>query len=379
MASVYKEGKGWTVAWMDSTGKRRYARGLPAEQFARMIAKEQENNKQAAKFGLIKRGDERLANEDVRTIEQHLTDFCRSLRGKGNTPQYVRETKALVHRIFKPAGIRKLSQINRHAIVRECDALMDRDAGNSRRTRNKALAASKAFVSWLFVHDRIPADLLHKAPMLDAEQDRRRVRKTMDGDEMLRLVTTTAGQPERGGMSGMDRMVRYALGLATGFRQGTLFSLKPGDFHLDDPEGAFIRVIATNTKGRKAYDQPLTADVVEMLRPWLAGKPATRPVFTKLPGAKPILAYRHDLKAAGIQYHADGTVEFCDQHAQRNAFITNVIRAAGLKVAQDLAHHSTPELTSKYGRLGMSDYRKALDAMPKLTPDKKADQQKNVG
>jgi len=374
---VYREGNTWTVAWFDSTHKRHYARGLPDKQLATLIGESQNFNRSAAKHGVIDRAKERQAREDERTLANHLTDFERSLKSTGRTGQYIKETRELVERVFAAAGIRKLSQLERFKIVRECDALMDK--GSSRRTRNKALAACKAFIGWLRKNDRVPVNVLDREPMLDVEQDRRHVRKAATEEQVIALIETTATQPERGGMSGIDRMMRYALGFGTGFRQGTLFKLRPGDFHLDAEGGPFIHVTASNTKNRKAHDQPISRELADMLRPWLENKPASRPVFPAQRWANPMNAYRQDLKAAGIEYNADGSNEFCDLHAQRNAFITAVIRTAGLKVAQDLAHHSTPTLTSKYGRLGMSDYRQAVDALPKVKRGGAPDKKKNAG
>lgn len=371
MASVYKTGKTWTVAWMSSTGRRQYARGLPSKHIANMIAESREFNAHSAKHGVISRVAEKSAAENDRPINKHIEDFASTLKGKGNTAQHNRESVSLVKRIMVAAGISLLSQLDRFPIVRECNALMD--AGRSRRTRNKALGACKTFISWLRKHDRIQVNVLEGEDQLDEAQDRRRIRRALTEAQTLTLIETTATQPTRGGMTGLDRMMRYALGIGTGFRQSTLFKLRPGDFHLDDEGGPFIHVIATNVKNRKEFDQPIRADLADLFRPWLASKPPKRVVFTKLKGAKPIIAYRHDLKAAGIEYHHDGTVEFCDQHAQRNTFITSVIRVAGLKVAQDLAHHSTPDLTSKYGRMEMTDYRKALDGMPPMKAPRKAE------
>ncbi len=377
MASIYKEGKTFTVAWFDSTGKRRYARGLPSRKLANAIAESKEFNKHAAKHGVLTPKAERAATEDERTLAKHLDEYVKALRGKQKTEKYIRETRANIERSFRTAGIRKLSHLDRLALVTACDSLIDE--GLSRRSRNKAIQASRGFMNWLRRHDRIPENVLDREPALNVSEDRRRVRRALTTEQIIKLIEVTASQPDRGGMTGFDRMMRYALGIGTGFRQSTLFSLRPGDFHLEGKQ-PFIHVIATNTKNRKEHDQPIREDLAELLKPWLKDKPKSKAVFTKLAHAQPMIAYRHDLNAAGIDYHADGTVEFCDLHAQRNTFITAVIRAAGLKVAQDLAHHSTPDLTSKYGRMEYSDYAKGLAALPSLTPDKKSEvNRKNVG
>jgi integrase len=222
------------------------------------------------------------------------------------------------------------------------------------------------------VAGRIPLNVLARMKGLDPEQDRRRVRHPLDADQFTALFNATLSGKRRGGMTGEDRAMRYLLGTATGFRQGTLFTLTPESFHLGD---GFVEAEAKNVKNRKTIAVPLDAELVAVLRPWLAGKAARRPVFTKSKGAQPMDAYRADLKAAGIVYHEAGTNLYRDQHSQRNAFITEVIRRGGLKVAQDLAGHSTPALTSRYGRLGMSDYAGAVKGLVKL-PGKAMQQRK---
>jgi site-specific recombinase XerC len=373
MASVYKVGRTWTVAWShpikkrkDGAPLRQYARGLPSRSLANMVAESKEFSRHAVKHGLMDEKQERYGAEADKGLEHHLRDYGRWLKGKGRTEEYAKRTPAEVRRVFAAAGIERIDRIERFKVEQAIASLgalrAVQDDNLSHRSRNKALAACKSFVGWLFDHERIPVNVLARMHGLNVDLDQRRVRKPLDADEFTALYNAALAGPWRGGMSGEDRAIRYLLGASTGFRQGTLFALTPENFHLDG-EPPFVEVEAKSVKSRKKLAVPLDTAVAAMVRPWLSGKAPRRCVFTKSKGAKTIVAYRADLEAAGLTYHEEGTALYRDQHSQRNAFITDVIVRGGLKEAQDLAGHSTPALTSRYGRLGMRDYAKAVKGL----------------
>ncbi len=66
-----------------------------------------------------------------------------------------------------------------------------------------------------------------------------------------------------------------------------------------------------------------------------------------------------------------------DFHALRHTFVTQIVAGGtNVKVAQELARHSTPVLTLKrYSHLGLHDTSKALNALPSITPAPNASEQ----
>jgi integrase len=68
------------------------------------------------------------------------------------------------------------------------------------------------------------------------------------------------------------------------------------------------------------------------------------------------LAYRNS---------AGGVADF---HALRHTYVSRLVRSgANIKVAQELARHSTPVLTlGRYAHMEIVDQRKALDALPAI-------------
>lgn len=119
--------------------------------------------------------------------------------------------------------------------------------------------------------------------------------------------------------------------------------------------------------------EPLPADVAELLRHYLEGKPAGRPLWggTWARDRKGAEMLRLDLAAAGIPYMVpgpDGPL-FADFHALRHSYLTLGGRAGiDLLTLQKLAGHSTPTLTARYSHRGLDDLAGAVDKLPSILP-----------
>jgi hypothetical protein len=74
------------------------------------------------------------------------------------------------------------------------------------------------------------------------------------------------------------------------------------------------------------------------------------------------------LEAAGIPYVTDDG--YADFHSLRHAFISMVAQGgASPKVAQELARHSTVQLTlGRYAHAGLYDVAAAVESLPRLLP-----------
>ncbi len=166
-------------------------------------------------------------------------------------------------------------------------------------------------------------------------------------------------------MTGPDRAALYRLALGTGFRANELRSLTPESFDLDgDPPTVTVK--AAYSKHRREDVQPIRPDLAEALAPWIATRPAGKPIFGNLTKHTADML-RHDLAAAKIPYrNADGRV--ADFHAIRHSYVSMLARStAPVKVVQTLARHSTPTLTlGVYSHIGLFDQTAALDALPSL-------------
>jgi len=167
-------------------------------------------------------------------------------------------------------------------------------------------------------------------------------------------------------VTGEDRAVMYTLAQRTGLRRKELCSLSPSSFDLASTP-PIVRVRAGDSKHRKADVLPLAADVAELLRNYLAGRPNTKPIWPRSWWRRSAEMLYADLEAAGINPVADdGTV--VDFHGQRVTFITELARVGNSPIAvQKLARHSDFNLTLRtYTRLQIDDLVNAVEKLPVL-------------
>jgi integrase/recombinase XerC len=247
-------------------------------------------------------------------------------------------------------------------------------------TSSHYLVAARAFTRWLAETDppRTDRDRLASLKRLNADVDVRRGRRELEAEELRRLleVTRDSGRSFRG-LAGPDRYALYATACGTGFRAAGLASLTPESFDLD-AEPPTVTLAARRNKSRVLKVQPLPPDVAGLLREYLDGKPAGRPVWGG-PWASDRRAaemLRIDLEAAGIPYAAEGPDGplYADFHALRHTYLTLGGRAGiDLRTLQELAGHSTPNLTARYSHRRLHDLAGAVEKLPSLLPSGEPD------
>ncbi len=119
--------------------------------------------------------------------------------------------------------------------------------------------------------------------------------------------------------------------------------------------------------------QPLPPDVAELLRNYLADKPAGLPVWggTWAKDWKAAEMLRIDLEAAGIPYTIEGPDGplYADFHSLRHSYLTLGARAGiDLRTLQELAGHSTPTLMARYAHRRLYDLAGAVERLPSFLP-----------
>jgi len=87
-------------------------------------------------------------------------------------------------------------------------------------------------------------------------------------------------------------------------------------------------------------------------------------------GQKAVNGYEecYDRWGSDFLEYRDAAGHVADFHALRHTYISRLVRSgANVKVAQELARHSTPTLTlGRYAHMGLLDQTKALDALPSI-------------
>jgi hypothetical protein len=119
--------------------------------------------------------------------------------------------------------------------------------------------------------------------------------------------------------------------------------------------------------------QPIPPDLAELLRSYLADRPAGQPIWggTWARDHRGAEMLRIDLEAAGIPYAVagpDGPL-YADFHALRHSYLTLGGRAGiDLRTLQELAGHSTPVLTARYSHRRLHDLASAVERLPNFLP-----------
>jgi len=132
----------------------------------------------------------------------------------------------------------------------------------------------------------------------------------------------------------------------------------------NDP--AMVTVEAAHSKHRRTDVLPLRKATAMVLAAHVTDMPPVAKVFTAMP-TKTVDMIRFDLEAAEIPY-VDDSGRYADFHALRHTFITNLARSGvHPKVAQDLARHSTIQLTlDRYTHTALETQVEALEKLPDL-------------
>jgi len=334
-----------------------------------------------ARVGLL--SGARLAS--LEPLAEHLdgpAGFKQALLAKGDTEHHARKTCRHLRRAFEACRFVFVSDLSAAPVSAFLNELRTAH-GLAARTVNAHLRAVKSFGTWLEREGRITANPFRHLQTMNAEADRRYVRRAVSEDEIARLIHAAEHGPARMGMNGEDRAMLYRVALGTGFRRNELASLRPEDFDLDG-DGPAITVRAGFSKRRREDRQPVAPELADILRPWLAVKEPGRPVFDLPQRTAVVLA--EDLAAAraawieeaadaaertrreGSDYllSVDRTGRHFDFHATRGQYVTGLVRSgANVKAVQELARHCTPTLTlGTYTHLTVHDKRAALAALP---------------
>jgi integrase/recombinase XerD len=177
---------------------------------------------------------------------------------------------------------------------------LERDRGNSPRTRNARLGAIHSFYRFAALEHPEHAHTIARVMAIPTKRHERSTVCYLDLTEIKALLAA----PDRGTWLGRRDRALLALMIQTGVRVSELTGLHVGDVHLGT--GRHIRV---KGKGRKRRATPLTGETVALLRRWLterAGAPGD-PLFPTRQG-RPLSRYTVGLL---ISKYTDAAVAGC--------------------------------------------------------------------
>jgi integrase len=391
-AGIGKWGKEKTITGStDRSAAERIARNREAEEHevfrgtldrrAAIVGKQQREVK-------IIEVDESLPIRQQVTPGQHLLDYKTMLQAEGRTPKHIRDTCGYIIAMCRACAFETPADLDATKVQSQIAQLQKQ--GKSIANLNHRIGALKAFSKWLESEGRLRVNSLSVLQKQNAKKDPRRVRRPLVDEEVRRLINAAENGPEWSWaagsqiISGPDRAMLYRVALGTGFRASEIGSLTPLSFELDSRPPKIAVLAAYSKRGRNDH-QPIQSALADKLRPWLKGKVAKGHVFN-VPRATAEMM-RMDLAAAREAYLAevngdhkalrdrqksdllkveDEAGRVIDFHALRHTYITNLSRAeVHPRTAQELARHSSIELTMKYyTHLSIRDIARGLDLVP---------------
>ena len=358
----------WSVRYRDCDGVLRQVPGFKDKEATRQLAAQLEKQSALKAVGVV----DKFAEHRKRPLVEHLADFETSLLAKENTAKHVDHVTKRTRRVLDGCGFRLMGDIS--AAKFSTWIATRRKEGLAAQTANFYLSSSKGFFRWLVRSARMPDNPFDHLGGFNVATDRRHDRRALTHDELRRLLAAAAGGEALCGVAPEDRAMLYLIAASTGLRANELHTLTVASFDFDAAP-ATVTVEARNSKHRRRDVLPLREDITAALKAWLAKRKVlslNTAEATLWPGTwirRASAMVRMDLARAQLEYK-DASGRVFDFHAFRHTFLTNLARAgAHPKATQSLARHSTITLTmDKYSHVGLVDMKKALDALPALTP-----------
>lgn len=247
----------------------------------------------------------------------------------------------------------------------ECRAMLD--SGNGGKTVSNKVLHLRSLILWCKKRKYLMEDPLEELGKFDTTP--KRIRRAMLLDELKRLLRLCAPH----------RQLLYEVAACSGLRENELRQLEPSFL---DRDACAIRIPKEIDKSRKERLQMIPSTLMARLVAFVE----SGEVFTlynkaygrqgkregkKQPPENPLLyvpsnsatALKKDLLAAGIAPVTEKG--YLDFHALRTAYINFVLDSgANVKTAQELARHSTPDMTMNvYGRARDEKMREAVETV----------------
>ncbi|MDB4559449.1 site-specific integrase, partial [Planctomycetota bacterium] len=241
----------WIIEWTDETGRRRSRSSRTTEKaVARRILEEIVAEVAKVKAGLVSRADLDRRESGREDIRVHLETYIGVLGDRGMDEHHRRQKATQLQKFVDSTGIRVLDELSPDRL----EAFLGRlkSAGRSARTQNSYRQQVLAFANWCKETDRLDSHRLARVPKRDESRDRRRVRRALTDEELVRLLRVAR---ERG------REAWYLTAVLAGLRKGDLKRLTWADVDL---EGRRLRI--RDGKGRAEDVLPMRPELARALQ-----------------------------------------------------------------------------------------------------------------
>ncbi len=375
----YESDGPWISRWYDHTGRRRErsTRTTDRRTAERILGKHLADSA-LRRDGVVNPAMDRFAEADRLPLSQHIEEYLEHCRRVGQAPKAIAEKVRHLHAMLDGTGATRLADLTPDALERHLWQMQQ--AGKAARTVNFARQIAVAFASWAKKTGRLESNPLGVVPKLDENADRRRVRRPLSDEELVKLLDVAAPR---------GRRAWYLTAALAGLRLGDLRRLTwgaidfvAGTITISDGKAKRVDVLplhpqlAAELKARrdampalpmaKVFSEVVTNITVQkdLLRAGLA----RREVVTGADG-KPVMigkGKRQRPKTRIITEDDQGRV--IDLHALRTTLGTNLAKAGiAPQLAQRIMRHSDYRTTLKhYTVLGVADTAKAIGQLPDI-------------
>ena len=209
------------------------------------------------------------AEHREKPLSEHLADFSAYLAAKDNTDRYVRLTVNRVKQVTDACRFRSVTDLDTGRAAGWLRA--QRRGTMSPATSNHYVTALKTFGNWLHRDRRTPENPFEHLSRVNARVDVRCVRRSLQLDELARLIAAAADGKQFRDLTGQDRAVLYTLAAFTGLRVSELGSLTARSLDFDN-EPPTVTVDAACSKHRREDVLPLHPAVADRLQEWMADR-----------------------------------------------------------------------------------------------------------
>jgi len=203
----------------------------------------------------------------LKSLSKHPEDFKQSLLKKGTMEKHANLTHNRASNVIRDCKFARWGDISASHVQAFLADL--RQPGMSARTYNGCLQAVKQFCRFMVQDWQTSESPLRHLKKTDERVDQRHPRRSLEPDEMRRLLEAAQAAGKRFGMTGYARALLYRFTAETGLRANEVRSLTVSSFDL---QGRVVKVEAADCKSRGQKILPLRADTAKELKAFFAGK-----------------------------------------------------------------------------------------------------------
>ena len=365
---IRKQTQCWYIDYKTAEGTRKRVKAFKDKQATQQLAAKLEKEVELAQAGIV----DKYKEHRKRPLAEHFDDFEQSLLAKGGTAKNAKQVNSRVKRVFDECKFTFWNDIQASKVQYTISGLRKyvktktglKDLGEiSAQTYNFYLKAVKQFCKFMVQDGRASESPVEHLQTINVRTDRRHDRRSLEPDEIRRLLEATQAADKRFGMTGYERALLYRFAAYTGLRANEIRNLTVSSFDFDN---CTVKVKAAYSKRRREDILPLRKDITAELQRFVAGKLPSVQVF-KVP-EKTADMLKADLEVVKIPY-VDDAGRYADFHALRHS-TGSLLAASGVhpKVVQSIMRHSDINLTmSRYTHIFRGQESEAVAGMPDLT------------